>query len=76
MRPASGGQPAQLTIDPAASLQGGIAVPGDKSISHRAVLIGAIADGETRIGGFGRSLDTGVDGRRGTGARRRDRRGG
>jgi 3-phosphoshikimate 1-carboxyvinyltransferase len=47
-----------MRIEPAASVQGGVAVPGDKSISHRAVLIGAIADGESRIGGFGRSGDT------------------
>jgi len=33
-------------------------VPGDKSISHRAVLIGALADGETHVQGFGRSADT------------------
>ena len=39
-------------------LVGHVAVPGDKSISHRAVLIGAICDGETRITGFGRSADT------------------
>ena len=39
-------------------LVGHVAVPGDKSISHRAVLIGAICDGETRISGFGRSADT------------------
>jgi 3-phosphoshikimate 1-carboxyvinyltransferase len=45
-------------IEPAASLQGGVAVPGDKSISHRAVLLGAIADGESVIEGFGRSADT------------------
>src|SRR4029450_2415980 len=31
---------------------------GDKSVSHRAVLIGAICEGETRITGFGRSADT------------------
>jgi 3-phosphoshikimate 1-carboxyvinyltransferase len=37
---------------------GHIAVPGDKSISHRAVLIGGICDGGTRITGFGRSADT------------------
>ena len=37
---------------------GHVAVPGDKSISHRSVLIGAICDGETRISGFGRSADT------------------
>ena len=39
-------------------LVGHVAVPGDKSISHRVVLIGAICDGETRISGFGRSADT------------------
>lgn len=48
-----------MNVDPASSVQGGVAVPGDKSISHRAVLIGAIADGESRISGFGRSGDTG-----------------
>ena len=47
-----------MRIAPAGSVQGGIAVPGDKSISHRAVLLGAIADGETVIEGFGRSADT------------------
>jgi 3-phosphoshikimate 1-carboxyvinyltransferase len=47
-----------LRIDPAAAVVGHIGVPGDKSISHRAVLIGAISEGETRIEGFGRSLDT------------------
>lgn len=47
-----------MRVDPAASVQGGIAVPGDKSISHRAVLLGAIADGESVVEGFGRSADT------------------
>jgi 3-phosphoshikimate 1-carboxyvinyltransferase len=47
-----------VRIEPAASLQGGVAVPGDKSISHRAVLIAAIADGESVVEGFGRSVDT------------------
>jgi len=37
---------------------GHIAVPGDKSVSHRAVLLGAIATGETAVRGFGRSADT------------------
>ena len=40
------------------ALVGHVAVPGDKSISHRAVLLGAIGDGETRVAGFGRSADT------------------
>jgi 3-phosphoshikimate 1-carboxyvinyltransferase len=33
-------------------LQGRIAVPGDKSISHRALMFGALAIGETRITGL------------------------
>jgi 3-phosphoshikimate 1-carboxyvinyltransferase len=47
-----------VRVEPAAALRGHIAVPGDKSISHRAVLLGAIGDGETRVRGFGRSGDT------------------
>ena len=34
------------------SLQGVIKVPGDKSISHRSLIIGSIAEGETNIEGF------------------------
>lgn len=37
---------------PAEPLQGSIAVPGDKSISHRALMFGALAVGETRITGL------------------------
>ena len=48
----------RMKIEPATALRGHIAVPGDKSISHRAVLVGAIADGETLVEGFGRSADT------------------
>jgi 3-phosphoshikimate 1-carboxyvinyltransferase len=47
-----------VRIEPAASVHGGVALPGDKSISHRAVLVGAIAEGESVVGGFGRSGDT------------------
>jgi 3-phosphoshikimate 1-carboxyvinyltransferase len=47
-----------MKIEPARALVGHIGVPGDKSISHRAVLLGAIADGETTVRGFGRSADT------------------
>jgi 3-phosphoshikimate 1-carboxyvinyltransferase len=45
-------------VEPAGALVGHIAVPGDKSTSHRAVLIGSLAEGETRVRGFGRSADT------------------
>ena len=34
------------------SLRGRVRVPGDKSISHRALLFGAIAEGTTRIEGL------------------------
>jgi 3-phosphoshikimate 1-carboxyvinyltransferase len=47
-----------VRVEPATSLAGHIGVPGDKSISHRAVLIGAVCDGETVVEGFGRSGDT------------------
>jgi 3-phosphoshikimate 1-carboxyvinyltransferase len=45
-------------VEPAGTLVGHIAVPGDKSISHRAVLIGALTEGETHVRGLGRSADT------------------
>jgi 3-phosphoshikimate 1-carboxyvinyltransferase len=47
-----------VKVEPATAMRGHIAVPGDKSISHRAVLLGAIGDGETIVSGFGRSGDT------------------
>ena len=36
----------------AQSLRGDVTVPGDKSISHRAVMFGALADADTHITGF------------------------
>jgi 3-phosphoshikimate 1-carboxyvinyltransferase len=47
-----------MRIEPVSAFDGHVAVPGDKSISHRAVLIGALCDGEIRVSGFGRSADT------------------
>jgi 3-phosphoshikimate 1-carboxyvinyltransferase len=47
-----------MKVEPAGALVGHIAVPGDKSISHRAVLIGALCEGETQVSGFGRAADT------------------
>ena len=47
-----------MRIEPVPTLVGHLAVPGDKSISHRAVLLGAIGEGETSVRGFGRSGDT------------------
>ncbi|MDY7042095.1 MAG: 3-phosphoshikimate 1-carboxyvinyltransferase [Chloroflexota bacterium] len=41
-----------LTARPSGRLRGRISVPGDKSISHRALLLGALAEGANRISGF------------------------
>lgn len=45
-------------VRPGGVLRGRFRVPGDKSISHRALMIGAIARGETRIHGFLEGEDT------------------
>lgn len=42
----------QLTVSPGAALRGCVTVPGDKSISHRALLLGALAEGSSHITGF------------------------
>jgi 3-phosphoshikimate 1-carboxyvinyltransferase len=47
-----------MRVEPVAALVAHVAVPGDKSISHRAVLLASVCEGETRISGFGRSADT------------------
>jgi 3-phosphoshikimate 1-carboxyvinyltransferase len=47
-----------VKVRPAAALVGDVAVPGVKSVTHRALLLGAIADGETEIRNFGRAEDT------------------
>ena len=41
-----------ITVRPARQIGGEISVPGDKSLSHRAVLFSALADGETVITNF------------------------
>ncbi len=43
---------------PVNTVTGSARVPGDKSISHRALMLGAVAEGETRIRGFLDSADT------------------
>ena len=48
----------RVRVEPAVALRGDVAVPGDKSISHRAVLVGSIAEGVSEVGGFGVSDDT------------------
>ena len=39
------------------ALRGEVTIPGDKSISHRAVMLGAISEGTTRITNFLRGAD-------------------
>jgi 3-phosphoshikimate 1-carboxyvinyltransferase len=45
-------------FDPAEGLRGELRPPPDKSVSHRAALIGAMAEGPTRITGYLDSADT------------------
>ncbi|MDR6657936.1 3-phosphoshikimate 1-carboxyvinyltransferase [Tardiphaga robiniae] len=45
-------QPTPLTARKSGALRGSARVPGDKSISHRALILGALAVGETRITGL------------------------
>jgi 3-phosphoshikimate 1-carboxyvinyltransferase len=46
---AAHGHPQPLTAPASGPLSGEAVVPGDKSISHRALILGALAVGETRI---------------------------
>lgn len=39
-------------VSPGGSVSGSITVPGDKSISHRSIMLGAIAEGVTQVSGF------------------------
>jgi 3-phosphoshikimate 1-carboxyvinyltransferase len=45
------------TVQPAKSVRGEIAVPGDKSISHRSIMLGSIAQGTTTVRGLLRGED-------------------
>jgi 3-phosphoshikimate 1-carboxyvinyltransferase len=47
----------KLIATPGSPLQGEAAIPGDKSCSHRALILGAMASGETRIRGLLESDD-------------------
>ncbi len=47
-----------FVVTPGGSLSGRLRVPGDKSISHRSVMLGCLADGTTRVRGFLEGEDT------------------
>jgi len=42
----------EFVVEPCAGIAGRVRVPGDKSISHRALMLGAIASGKTQVDGF------------------------
>lgn len=46
------GESARFRVAPGGQIAGSLALPGDKSISHRALMLGSIATGETHIRGF------------------------
>ena len=46
------GTPTPMTSHPCGPLKGVADVPGDKSISHRALILGAMAVGQTNITGL------------------------
>ena len=46
-----------MKIQPATSISGRLNVPGDKSISHRAAIIAALADGTSRLSNYSTSQD-------------------
>jgi 3-phosphoshikimate 1-carboxyvinyltransferase len=47
----------EYQVEPGTQVQGSVTVPGDKSISHRSLMLGGIATGQTRISGFLASED-------------------
>ena len=49
--------PSILCARPSRALSGDVSVPGDKSVSHRAVMLGAMAIGKTRISGLLEAAD-------------------
>src|SRR5690606_32959518 len=48
----------ELRVRKGGALRGEVRVPGDKSISHRALILGALADGENRVRGWLAAGDT------------------
>ena len=42
----------EFIVQPGGCLSGDIRVPGDKSISHRAIMLGSLAEGITEVSGF------------------------
>ena len=51
-------RPLHWVVPPARAFEGEVRVPGDKSVSHRAVMLGSIANGHTEVSGFLEAEDT------------------
>ena len=54
----SGGERKDWIVGPGRPLTGRIRVPGDKSVSHRAIMLASLAEGVSRIDGFLEGEDT------------------
>jgi 3-phosphoshikimate 1-carboxyvinyltransferase len=48
---------AELTVGPSGPIRGRLRMPGDKSISHRALLLAALAEGRSSVGGLSDGAD-------------------
>jgi 3-phosphoshikimate 1-carboxyvinyltransferase len=53
----SSSKPSRYLVEPSRRIEGEAAIPGDKSVSHRALLLGSLAEGVTRVDGFLESED-------------------
>jgi 3-phosphoshikimate 1-carboxyvinyltransferase len=44
--------PQQFIVQPGGTMTGTLTIPGDKSVSHRSIMLGALAEGTTHVTGF------------------------
>src|ERR1700747_1976138 len=49
--------PSSVVVRPARQVAGALRLPGDKSISHRYAMLGAIAEGKTRLENYSTGAD-------------------
>ena len=50
--------PLKFRVEPGGSLSGTFDIPGDKSISHRSIMLGSLAEGTTEVTGFLQGADS------------------
>jgi 3-phosphoshikimate 1-carboxyvinyltransferase len=60
LRSGHGADPVErvFRVHPSDTLRGEVRVPGDKSVSHRAIMLGALADGSSEVTGFLEGADS------------------